>query len=118
MLPRKQGPTVIPYRNMAGEERGVPNNPADYGRYCVIDLDANNAAAVNRMLRENPEAKRPNLGFGVCRHGFGLQNLGWLDEETATTYAKRLNASIPIGANESALESSARFNAVVAELSA
>lgn len=88
---RHHGPTVIPFRDPFGGE-GYPNNPAAYGRYLVIDMTANNSAALDAWCERNPGQPRPDLGYGVCRHGFGLQNLGHLTEAEAIEHAERLNA--------------------------
>lgn len=89
----KQGPTVIPWRDMAGEDRGVPNNPALYGRWLVIDLDRNNQTARDQYHERFPDRPQPSFGFGVCRHGFGLENFGdgYMDERVATARALALN---------------------------
>lgn len=89
-IPRKLGPTCIPCDF-------VPTNPALYGRYIVVDLDENNRYSRAAYHERFPERELPSFGFGVCRHGFGLQELGdgYMDEKTAEARAKALNAGQP-----------------------
>lgn len=100
IVPQYHGPICIPFKNMHGRYEGHPNNPAMYGRYIVIDLTANNRPSCDAWHERNPDEPYPDLGFGVCRHGFGLQNLGWLTEEEAIAQAARLNENIIIGTLE------------------
>lgn len=92
------GPTCIPWRNMFGGSEGHPHHPGDYGRYLPIDLDANNVHTVDEWCARHPGEPRPVLGWGVCRHGFGLQHhVGVLSEAQADEWAHELNAAIVIG---------------------
>jgi hypothetical protein len=58
------------------------------GTYIVIDLTANNAGCYPD--RETP----PDFGYGVCRHGHGLQEFGdgYMSKDVATARAEILNA--------------------------
>lgn len=96
-IPPYQGPTVIPFRNMSGRFEGVPHNPALYGRYISVDLDENNRHSVDAYCARFPDRPRPDLGWGVCRHGFGLQSFGdgWMSREVAELRAKTMNAGHP-----------------------
>lgn len=82
------GPTVIPFRNMSGKYEGTPHLPALHGRYLPVDLDENNRAPAG------------TLGWGVCRQGFGLQNLPRMTREQAHDEARRLNAIVPTAERE------------------
>lgn len=100
------GPTCIPCRR---QEWSVdtrtytyidvwPHSPGDYGRYFPIDLDANNRHSVDAYCARHPERPRPVFGWGVCRHGFGLQHHdGVLSETEADSWAVALNRTITIG---------------------
>jgi hypothetical protein len=94
------GPTVIPFRNLSGRYEGVPHRPADFGRYLPIDLDENNRAAIEAWRERNPGKTPPSLGWGVCRHGFGLQNLPRMTEDEAERVAVELNAITPTAERE------------------
>lgn len=103
----KHGPTCIPYRDMFGGSGGWPHHPGDYGRYVPIDVDANNRANVDAYCERHPERPRPVFGWGVCRHGFGLQcdvgsyrtrSEGMTADEAERT-AIELNDMIVIGDN-------------------
>jgi hypothetical protein len=85
------GPTAIPFRNMHGTEDGCPNHPGLYGRYLVIDMDENNRHARNAWAERNPGRTLPSFGFGVCRHGFGLQDFPPLTRYEAERVARELN---------------------------
>jgi hypothetical protein len=91
------GPTAIPWRNMFGDGAGQPHQPGLYGRYLAIDLTANNRASVDAYCERYPDRPRPDLGWGVCRHGFGLQSLGdgWMCQEVAEARAIALNHGHP-----------------------
>lgn len=99
--PPGEGPTAIPYEpwgwsfDRQGEPPASmhPQNPALYGRYIPIDLDANNRASIEAWLERNPGKEHVPFGWGVCRHGFGLQQFGdgYMSEEVATARAIALN---------------------------
>lgn len=95
-----EGPTVIPWRSMFGDDHGHPNHPGDYGRYLVIDLDENNRATRAEWAERNGREPR-SFGYGVCRHGFGLQTIDGRSEgftlAEADAHAIRLNAAQKIG---------------------
>ena len=61
------------------------------GRYVVVNLTENNAHCYPD--RETP----PDFGYGVCRHGHGLQAFGdgYMTEAVATARAEALNAGLP-----------------------
>jgi len=107
-IQHQEGPTVIPYRSAFGGEGGRPQHPADYGRYLPIDLDANNRHSIEQWRERFPDREFKSLGWGVCRSGFGLQNLPWMNEQTAREAAKVLNASTPIGEPPDPTEDAAR----------
>ena len=94
------GPTAIPHRNMSGRDEGHPHNPGLYGRYLALDLTANNRHSIDAfaylraILTRLP---RPDLGWGVCRHGFGLQDFrdGHMSREVAEDRAIALNHGRP-----------------------
>lgn len=113
-----EGPTVTPFKSMSGKLEGVPHHPALYGRYIVIDLDENNRIAVEGFMERHPDAERPHLGFGVCRHGFGLQDFGpgVMEEAMANTLAKALNDSTPIGEIETYEQTDVRRQKALASL--
>jgi hypothetical protein len=97
--PSVQGPTVIPYHPWGGGDPTgrFPNHPGLYGRYLVIDLTENNRASIDAFCERFPDRPRPDYGFGVCRHGFGLQSFGdgYMTEEVAEARAIALNAGRP-----------------------
>lgn len=100
--PSVQGPTAIPYVPWGWSERTNgpapaslhPNHPGLYGRYRPIDLDENNRATIEAWKARNPDRPAPALGWGVCRHGFGLQDFGdgYMSREVAEARAIALNA--------------------------
>jgi hypothetical protein len=84
---------------MHGRVGGWPNHPGLHARYFPIDLDANNRYQIDQWCERNPGKPRPVFGWGVCRHGFGLQHHdGVLTEDEADRWAVELNSSIVIGA--------------------
>jgi hypothetical protein len=91
------GPTAIPYRNMSGRDEGHPHNPGLYGRYLALDLTANNRHSIDAWCKRFPDRPRPDLGCGVCRHGFGLQDFrdGRMSQEVAEARAIALNHGRP-----------------------
>jgi len=62
------------------------------GEYFAIDLDENNRAALDARRDRFPGREFPALGWGVCRHGHGLQDLPPLSEVQARHLADKLNA--------------------------
>lgn len=115
-IPRKIGPVCIPFVNMAGEEKGIPNDPVMHGRYLALDLDANNRHSIEQWEKRFPHRKHKSFGWGVCRQGFGLQDFDWMDESRAQEVAKALNASIPIGVVEDPRDAKARVDRVMSTL--
>jgi hypothetical protein len=95
--PHVAGPTAIPYKPWGGGDplTSWPNHPGLYGRYAPIDLDENNAHQLRQARERFPD--HPGFGWGVCRHGFGLQDFGdgYMSEEIATARAKALNEGRP-----------------------
>jgi hypothetical protein len=91
MMPEVQGPTAIPWRNMSGTSEGRPHDPGLYGRYLPIDLDENNRYQRERWAKRHGRAPA-SFGWGVCRHGFGLQNLPRMTRDEAERVARELNA--------------------------
>lgn len=89
-----EGPTVIPWRNMSGTDSGHPNHPGIHARYLVIDLDENNRHSRAQWAERNGREPR-SFGYGVCRHGFGLQTIDGRSEgfthDEAELHAIRLN---------------------------
>jgi hypothetical protein len=110
-IPRQHGPVCIPFVNMAGKEEGVPTHPAMYGRYLALDLDANNRYAIE-LWEEQFGRPHKTFGWGVCRQGFGLQDLDYMDERRAREVAKALNESIPIGVVEDPRDAQVRLQSV------
>ena len=89
----EHGPSCIPH-----PRGGFPHLPASYGRYLPIDLDDNNRHQIDQWCERHPGQPRPQLGWGVCRHGFGLQHhQGALSREQAEEWARQLNQQIRIG---------------------
>ncbi len=86
------GPTAIPWRNMFGEDEGQPHHPGLYGRYLALDLDENNRAS-REAWEKRTGLQAQSFGWGVCRHGFGLQAFGdgWMSREVAEARAVALN---------------------------
>jgi hypothetical protein len=111
-LPRIHGPIVRPFIDLDGRESGEPTHPGTYARYLPIDLDANNRHSIEEWEKRFPDREHVPFGWGVCRQGFGLQDLPPLSEETAREFARRLNRATPIGAIEPAGASTARLDAV------
>lgn len=64
---------------------------AEIGEYTPIDLDENNRHAIEQRRKRFPGREFPALGWGVCRHGHGLQNLPPLTEGQARDLAEKLN---------------------------
>lgn len=89
------GPTVL------AVDRPV-HNPGLHGRFLAIDLDENNRVALEARRQAHPEAELPALGWGVCRHGFGLQRLPQgISKEHAEVIACLENRRVEIGAPHS-----------------
>jgi hypothetical protein len=85
------GPTVIPaYSSFDSSREMIPYNPGDYARYLPIDLDANNSYGISEWEKRTGRT-HPGLGFGVCRHGFGLLNLPKMTRDEAERVAIELN---------------------------
>lgn len=75
------------------EAAGVP----EHGRYLPVDLDENNRHSRERYAKRHGREPAP-FGWGVCRHGFGLQRHdGILTREQAEAWARELNAAMTIG---------------------
>jgi hypothetical protein len=111
------GPQVIPCYAFGDSTREAwPHNPGDYGRYLPIDLTKNNpcwriVSSDGELLRtgfhnaeeeaiataaekyEGVKVERVDFGWGVCRHGFGLQSFGdgYMTQRVAEARAKALN---------------------------
>lgn len=95
------GPTVMAYVpwGWSIEQDGpvplsaTPHNPGLYARYAAIDLTLNNKISIDEWCKRNPDKPRPDFGWGVVRHGFGLQSFGdgYMTQEVATARAKALN---------------------------
>lgn len=85
----QEGPTCIPCK-------GTPQHPANYGRYLALDLDENNRHS-RGAYRERTGREPESFGWGVCRHGFGLQSFGdgFMSQEIAEARAKVLNEGRP-----------------------
>jgi hypothetical protein len=98
------GPVCIPCRQQVWEPGTRtytyadiwPHSPGLYGRYIVIDLDENNRHSRAEWAKRNGREPR-SFGWGVCRHGFGLENLPVMTREEAERVAVELNAAIRIG---------------------
>ena len=67
------------------------------GEYVALDLTENNRASIDAWCERNPGEPRPDFGWGVCRHGFGLQDFGdgYMPEHIAKARAIALNAGRP-----------------------
>lgn len=78
------GPVAVPARSWSGHNF-TPQDPGLYGRYFAIDLTANNALCFPGRVVD--------LGWGVCRQGFGLQHFGdgYMTEAVANARADALN---------------------------
>lgn len=66
------------------------------GDYIAIDLDANNQHSRDEWAARN--GRQPDsFGWGVCRHGYGLQSFGdgFMSERVARSRANLLNAGLP-----------------------
>ena len=63
----------------------------EIGEYIAIDLDENNRYALEERRKRFPDHEFPPLGWGVCRHGHGLQDLPALSETQARNLAAKLN---------------------------
>lgn len=61
------------------------------GDYVAIDLDENNRYAREQWQARNPDIIASSFGWGVCRHGHGLQDLPPMCERAARALADRLN---------------------------
>jgi hypothetical protein len=72
-----------------------PHPPIKSGTYIPIDLDENNRYALEERAKRCPDQEFPPLGWGVCRHGHGLQDLPPLHERQARNLAERLNGNHP-----------------------
>lgn len=51
------------------------HNPGLHGRFVALDLDENDLHRIEARGDGDSGAEPSPLGWGVCRHGFGLQNL-------------------------------------------
>lgn len=67
------------------------------GDYIAIDLDENNRYARAQYEKRNGQPA-PSFGWGVCRHGYGLQSFGDepMTERVARIRAGLLNAGLPV----------------------
>lgn len=74
------------------------------GQYIAIDLDENNRHALEARREQFPGVSFPALGWGVCRHGHGLQDLPPLSERQARELAAKLNAAPALLVNEQIVE--------------
>lgn len=72
---------------------GLYNRQPRSGEYVAIDLDENNRHAIEERQRRFPDRAFPALGWGVCRHGHGLQDLPPLSEQQARSLAAKLNGA-------------------------
>lgn len=86
------GPLRVPYHDLFGGSGG-PTHPGEYGLYIAIDLTENNRCQIEQAHELHPDRPRPDFGWGVCRHGFGLQSFGdgYMTETVATARAHALN---------------------------
>lgn len=64
---------------------------ARHGEYIAIDLDENNRHTREEWARRHPGETPRSFGWGVCRHGYGLQNLPVMTEAEARAKALELN---------------------------
>jgi hypothetical protein len=67
------------------------------GEYIAIDLDENNRHTREAWAERHPGQPQRPFGWGVCRHGHGLQDHGQdrgavLTEAQARAWADELNA--------------------------
>lgn len=72
---------------------GFYDRRARRGEYVAIDLDENNHHAIKQRAERHPGVKFPLLGWGICRHGYGLQDLPPLSERQARKLSAKLNAT-------------------------
>lgn len=104
-IPVYHGPSCIPAHTMGGTDMHASSG--HYGRYLALDLTANNVHSIDAWCARNPGKPRPDFGWGVCRHGFGLQDhKGILTQAAAEEWATKLNAAIPIGVDPRSLKAS------------
>jgi hypothetical protein len=98
------GPTCVPYvpwgwsieRDGPPPAGSSPHSPGTFARYLVIDLDENNRHSRAEWAKRNGREPQ-SFGWGICRAGFGLQNLPTMTREEAERVAIELNAAIRIG---------------------
>lgn len=95
------GPCFLRFRPWGDPDGdGRPNHPGLYGRHQPIDLDENNRHIVDQWCERHPDQPRPVLGWGVCRHGFGLQHhRDGMTEAEADAWAVELNRELVAGAD-------------------
>lgn len=72
----------------------VPIDAPRHGEHIAVDLDEINALMREDWSRRHHGEAPASFGWGVCRHGYGLQQLDRMTEAEAREKAAELNAAI------------------------